>query len=297
MVQKMSLFILKGKGIGTVSGYVTQSVTTYLLGIDAATWNEQYSATYTGLSSKYTTLDFTKEDENAYQKYMIFAPREYTITDSVDLLNPTRTDYIFLGWYNNSEFNGNNLTTIEEGSYGNVTLYAKWIHVVDNAKNLALAALDEYIKSDEIVNGSHYEINKVELEEEIETQKGLISAALSIESVNTALENAKKALLAIAAPIAPTAIHLNAASNTPLVGASLALQLSFEGPEGYQKLADYVSSNKSSKDSICASGLSTSSSSCGLYGLKVLHSPLSIGSISLWSALSAATILRWVFWL
>ena len=234
----------EGKGIGTVSGYVTQSVTTYLLGIDAATWNEQYSATYTGLSSKYTTLDFTKEDENAYQKYMIFAPREYTITDSVDLLNPTRTDYIFLGWYNNSEFNGNNLTTIEEGSYGNVTLYAKWIHVVDNAKNLALAALDEYVKSDEIVNGSHYEINKVELEEEIETQKGLISAALSIESVNTSLENAKKALLAIAAPIAPTAIHLNAASNTPLVGASLALQLSFEGPEGYQNLVSYSSSNE-----------------------------------------------------
>ena len=78
--------------------------------------------------------------------YAIWAPTNYTITynlnngtqangaitnyniesNTFNLPIPTRTNYAFVGWYNNSSFIGNPITQIVKGSYGNKTYYAKW---------------------------------------------------------------------------------------------------------------------------------------------------------------------------
>jgi len=42
------------------------------------------------------------------------------------LQTPTRTGYIFAGWYLTSNFSGNPITTIELNEIGNYVLYAKW---------------------------------------------------------------------------------------------------------------------------------------------------------------------------
>lgn len=51
----------------------------------------------------------------------------YTITSPQILLpEPSKKKYIFKGWYTTSNFTGKQITSISSGSYGNVTLYAKW---------------------------------------------------------------------------------------------------------------------------------------------------------------------------
>ncbi len=51
----------------------------------------------------------------------------YKINDTVYLSAPTKQHYAFLGWYDNPEFAGENLTAIEKGRFGDITLYAKWV--------------------------------------------------------------------------------------------------------------------------------------------------------------------------
>ncbi len=46
--------------------------------------------------------------------------------DGYDLPTPTKTDYTFLGWYENSEFTGDRVYILPAGSTGNKTYYAKW---------------------------------------------------------------------------------------------------------------------------------------------------------------------------
>ena len=56
----------------------------------------------------------------------ILNPTTYTITSStITLKNPTRTGYIFGGWYSDSKYR-TKVTQIKTGSTGNRTLYAKW---------------------------------------------------------------------------------------------------------------------------------------------------------------------------
>jgi uncharacterized repeat protein (TIGR02543 family) len=51
----------------------------------------------------------------------------YTIESaSYTLPAPTRSGYIFMGWYTNSSFTGNSVTSIPTGSTGNKKFYAKW---------------------------------------------------------------------------------------------------------------------------------------------------------------------------
>ena len=51
----------------------------------------------------------------------------YTVNDATITLDvPTRTYYVFAGWYDNSGFTGNAVTVIASGSTGNVELWAKW---------------------------------------------------------------------------------------------------------------------------------------------------------------------------
>jgi uncharacterized protein (TIGR02145 family)/uncharacterized repeat protein (TIGR02543 family) len=54
-------------------------------------------------------------------------PATYTVaTSAITLPSPTKTPYVFDGWYDNSELTGSKMTTIPKGTTGNKTLYAKW---------------------------------------------------------------------------------------------------------------------------------------------------------------------------
>ncbi len=51
---------------------------------------------------------------------------KYSIESEVKLSVPTRKGYVFRGWYDNEEFNGNQITNIRVGNYGDKVYYAKW---------------------------------------------------------------------------------------------------------------------------------------------------------------------------
>jgi uncharacterized repeat protein (TIGR02543 family) len=76
------------------------------------------------------------------------AVKSYDVTKAVTLVNPTRKEYTFAGWYSDSKFK-NKVSSIKKGSTGNKTLYAKWTKVsvskttltkVTNAKGKKLTA-------------------------------------------------------------------------------------------------------------------------------------------------------------
>ena len=53
-------------------------------------------------------------------------PESYTkVTSTITLKSPTRTGYTFKGWYSDSKYT-KRVKTIQKGSTGNKTLYAKW---------------------------------------------------------------------------------------------------------------------------------------------------------------------------
>ena len=49
-----------------------------------------------------------------------------TETPTITLGTPTKTGYVFDGWYTNSTLTGTATNNIATGSYGNKTFYAKW---------------------------------------------------------------------------------------------------------------------------------------------------------------------------
>ena len=55
-------------------------------------------------------------------------PSSYTIeSNNITLATPTYSGYTFGGWYSEESFTeGNEVSTIATGSYGNLSLYAKW---------------------------------------------------------------------------------------------------------------------------------------------------------------------------
>ncbi len=56
-----------------------------------------------------------------------YAQANYTVnSNTITLPTPTREHYDFGGWYDNDQFNGNAITQVPSGSYGNKTFYAKW---------------------------------------------------------------------------------------------------------------------------------------------------------------------------
>lgn len=52
-------------------------------------------------------------------------PTTYSAETKIDLKNPTRNGYKFLGWYSDSSYK-NKVSEIAIGSHDNITLYAKW---------------------------------------------------------------------------------------------------------------------------------------------------------------------------
>ena len=53
-------------------------------------------------------------------------PKSYNVeTETITLNTPTKTGYNFMGWFTESTFD-NKIESVEKGSTGNLTLYAKW---------------------------------------------------------------------------------------------------------------------------------------------------------------------------
>ena len=73
-------------------------------------------------------------------------PVSYNVeTATITLAEATKENYVFDGWYTDENFTEENkVTTIEKGSTGDITLYAKWIELI-TASNVAekIAALTE----------------------------------------------------------------------------------------------------------------------------------------------------------
>ena len=72
-------------------------------------------------------------------------PANYTIeTSTITLQAPTRERYTFEGWYLQSDFSGDKVTQIAQGSTGNLNLYAKWsetkysVNIYSNNSNYGL---------------------------------------------------------------------------------------------------------------------------------------------------------------
>lgn len=94
-------------------------------------------------------------------------PKTYTSEDEIKFKKPTRSGYHFVGWYTDSKYK-NQISVIEKGSEGSLTLYAKWTKEISpSAKDASLdyvkgtkantitvsATVSNYVKSS---NGYYY---------------------------------------------------------------------------------------------------------------------------------------------
>lgn len=69
-------------------------------------------------------------------------PKTYTSEDEIKFKKPTRSGYHFVGWYTDSKYK-NQISVIEKGSEGSLTLYAKWTKEISPS---AKAASLDYLK-------------------------------------------------------------------------------------------------------------------------------------------------------
>lgn len=69
-------------------------------------------------------------------------PKTYTSEDEIKFKKPTRSGYHFVGWYTDSKYK-NQISVIEKGSEGSLTLYAKWTKEI--SPSVKAASLD-YLK-------------------------------------------------------------------------------------------------------------------------------------------------------
>lgn len=74
---------------------------------------------YTNYSISYKLDGGKQNDKNRYS----YNSKSPTIT----LYKPTRKGYLFLGWWTNSSFVGNKVTSIPKGSKGSKKFYARWV--------------------------------------------------------------------------------------------------------------------------------------------------------------------------
>ena len=70
------------------------------------------------------------------------SPKTYTSEDEIKFKKPTRSGYHFVGWYTDSKYK-NQISVIEKGSEGSLTLYAKWTKEISPS---AKAASLDYVK-------------------------------------------------------------------------------------------------------------------------------------------------------
>lgn len=91
-----------------------------------AKWNEEYTITFnldggTGIADTTYTID----------------------SEAIVLPAPTKVDFNFLGWYDNSELTGSAVTSVPQGSTGDKTFWAKW-ELATNVNDVQNGALKLY---------------------------------------------------------------------------------------------------------------------------------------------------------
>ena len=77
-------------------------------------------------------------------------PSSYTVEDSITLASPNRMGYAFLGWFDQCD---NQITSIFEGTTGNISLSAKWSA---NLNNLSITSEDNNKGTVAVISGSGY---------------------------------------------------------------------------------------------------------------------------------------------
>ena len=73
-------------------------------------------------------------------------PKTYTSEDEIKFKKPTCSGYHFVGWYTDSKYK-NQISVIEKGSEGSLTLYAKWTKEISPS---AKAASLDYVKGTKV---------------------------------------------------------------------------------------------------------------------------------------------------
>ena len=139
-------------------------------------WNPALPTTYPAADTAYKAKwaiegDYTITYELYEGTNAESNPVSYNVeTATITLAEATKENYVFDGWYTDESFTDENkVTTIEKGSTGDITLYAKWIELI-TASNVA-----EKIKA--LTKGTH-----------TITMTGTISSS-TISDIKTALES------------------------------------------------------------------------------------------------------------
>ena len=79
-------------------------------------------------------------------------------TETFTLSNPTKDGYTFVGWYSNAGLTTDATTTVTQGTFGNMTFYAKWF---DNREGTAVSTAEE-LKNIPLT-GKYYLVNDIDL--------------------------------------------------------------------------------------------------------------------------------------
>ena len=84
---------------------------------------------YTSADENYSSMDYSQDDiKNRIWKYIeINSQNIYEVGKETILLIPKLEGKVFKGWYTNPEFTGEAIEKIDSMTYGNITLYAKFI--------------------------------------------------------------------------------------------------------------------------------------------------------------------------
>ncbi len=131
--------------------YSDSSFTTKVTGVKAGTTGN------ITVYAKWTIIEYTISYELNGGTNDVSNPTKYTIeTETLALNNATKTGYDFLGWYEDSQF-ASAVDSIEKGSTGDITLYAKFnptvYHInyeLDGGTNNAANPATYTIESNEI---------------------------------------------------------------------------------------------------------------------------------------------------
>lgn len=92
----------------------------------------------------------------------------YTIEQSVVLNNLEKDGFVFVGWFDNAEFEGNAATEIPQGSTGDKTFYAKWLEIF----TITYAPGDDEGVTGEVVSGTKIEGESATLSNDGFARKG-----------------------------------------------------------------------------------------------------------------------------
>ena len=103
------------------------------------TANTEFVAEYNPI--KYT-VTYNANDGTMPESYVT----EYDVETSVALPTPTRDLYLFDGWYEDANFEGEKVSEIKAGEFGDRTFYAKWLSTTDGIKYLLTSGSTCYYK-------------------------------------------------------------------------------------------------------------------------------------------------------